>query len=101
MSRPLHFELSGGLYHVTSRGAQREDIYLDDLGREIWLEILSQVCERYHRAIHARCQVTNHYHTARTKSVTKAKRCENAPQPGDKIRAQNQRKLTDRDRTVQ
>ncbi|MFN0037949.1 MAG: REP-associated tyrosine transposase [Burkholderiales bacterium] len=62
MSRPLRLELSGGLYHVTSRGDRREDIYLDDLDRETWLEVLSQVCERYHWAIHAWCQMTNHYH---------------------------------------
>jgi len=30
MSRPLRIELSGGLYHVTSRGDRREDIYLGD-----------------------------------------------------------------------
>jgi len=27
MARPLRIELSGGLYHVTSRGDGREDIY--------------------------------------------------------------------------
>jgi putative transposase len=62
MSRPLRLELSGGLYHVTSRGDRREDIYQDDTDREIWLEILAQCCERYHWAIHAWCQMTNHYH---------------------------------------
>ena len=62
MSRPLRLELSGGLYHVTSRGDRREDIYLDDSDREIWLDVLTQVCERYHWAIHAWCQMTNHYH---------------------------------------
>ena len=30
MSRPLRLELAGGLYHVTSRGDGREDIYLSD-----------------------------------------------------------------------
>ena len=30
MARPLRIELAGGLYHVTSRGDRREDIYLDD-----------------------------------------------------------------------
>ena len=29
MSRPLRIELTGGLYHVTSRGNRREAIYLD------------------------------------------------------------------------
>jgi REP element-mobilizing transposase RayT len=47
---------------VTSRGDRREDIFLDDTDREAWLETLAQCCERYHWAIHAWCQMTNHYH---------------------------------------
>ena len=62
MSRPLRLELSGGLYHVTSRGDRREDIYVDDIDREAWLETLAQCCERFNWAIHAWCQMTNHYH---------------------------------------
>lgn len=62
MSRPLRLELSGGLYHVTSRGDRCEDIYIDDIDREVWLETLAQCCERYNWAIHAWCQMTNHYH---------------------------------------
>ena len=33
MARPLRIELAGGLYHVTSRGDRRKDIFLDDGGR--------------------------------------------------------------------
>jgi REP element-mobilizing transposase RayT len=62
MSRPLRLELSGGLYHVTSRGDRREAIYSDDTDREAWLETLAQCCERFNWAIHAWCQMTNHYH---------------------------------------
>jgi len=62
MSRPLRIELSGGLYHVTSRGDRREDIYFDDEDRHAWLGILKQVCERFNWCVHAYCQMTNHYH---------------------------------------
>lgn len=62
MSRPLRLEFSGALYHVTSRGDRREDIYADDSDREAWLDTLSQCCERFNWAIHAWCQMTNHYH---------------------------------------
>jgi putative transposase len=62
MSRPLRLELCGGLYHVTSRGDRREDIYVDDTDREAWLETLGQCCERCNGAIHAWCQMTNHCH---------------------------------------
>lgn len=62
MSRPLRLEIAGGLYHVTSRGDRREDIYHDDADRETWLATLAQTCERYNWLIHAWCQMSNHYH---------------------------------------
>lgn len=62
MARPLRLELSGGLYHVTSRGDGREDIYLSDADRVAWLEVFGQVCKRFNWVCHAWCQMTNHYH---------------------------------------
>ena len=62
MSRPLRLELAGGLYHVTSRGDRREDIYHNDTDRQLWLTILAQTCERFNWQIHAWCQMRNHYH---------------------------------------
>jgi putative transposase len=62
MARPLRLELAGALYHVTSRGDGREDIFLDDQDRLAWLEILGQVCARFNWVCHAYCQMTNHYH---------------------------------------
>ena len=62
MSRPLRLEFAGALYHVTSRGDRREDIYLDERDREAWLEVVSEVCNRFNWIIHAYCQMTNHYH---------------------------------------
>ena len=53
MSRPLRLEIAGGLYHVTSRGDQREDIYHDEPDRQMWLTILAQTCERFNWQIHA------------------------------------------------
>ena len=43
MARPLRIEYAGALYHVTSRGDRREDIYHDDQDRLIWLDVFSQV----------------------------------------------------------
>ena len=62
MARPLRLELAGGLYHVTSRGDGREDIYLSDTDRLAWLEIFTQVCQRFNWICHAWCQMDNHYH---------------------------------------
>jgi len=62
MARPLRLELSGGFYHVTSRGDGREDIYLSDADRLAWLEIFAQVCRRFNWVCYAWCQMNNHYH---------------------------------------
>jgi putative transposase len=62
MARPLRIEYAGALYHVTSRGDRREDIYRDDEDRLIWLEVFAQVCSRFNWRCHAWCQMDNHYH---------------------------------------
>ena len=62
MARPLRIEFAGALYHVTSRGDRREDIYLDDVDRTMFLEVLAEVCERFQWACHAYCLMSNHYH---------------------------------------
>lgn len=62
MTRPLRLEYTGALYHVTSRGDRREDIYLDDVDRNEWLAVLDKVCVRFNWVVHAYCQMTNHYH---------------------------------------
>ena len=62
MSRPLRIEFAGALYHLTSRGDGRDDIYLDDSDRVLFLEVLASVCERFNWACHAYCLMGNHYH---------------------------------------
>ena len=62
MARPLRIEYAGALYHVTSRGDRREDIYLDDEDRLMWLDVFSQVCSRFNWRCHAWCMMDNHYH---------------------------------------
>ena len=62
MVRPLRIEFAGALYHVTSRGDRREDIYDDDTDREIFLEIFGRVVSDYNRVCHGYCLMSNHYH---------------------------------------
>ena len=62
MSRPLRLEFSGALYHVTSRGDRREDIYEDDKDRKAFLSILDSVCDECNWVCHAYCLMSNHYH---------------------------------------
>ena len=62
MARPLRIELAGGLYHVTSRGDGREDIFLDDADRLAWMALFGQVCQRFNWICHAGCLMDNHCH---------------------------------------
>ena len=62
MARPLRIEFAGALYHITSRGDKKADIYLDDDDREAFLVTLNEVCERFNWVIHAYCLMDNHYH---------------------------------------
>ena len=62
MARPLRIEFPNALYHVTSRGDGRDDIYLDDNDRNNFLAVLDQVYERCNWECHSDCLMTNHYH---------------------------------------
>ena len=62
MARPLRLEFAGGLYHVTSRGERREDIFTGDEDRLAWRGIFADVCERFNWVCHAYCLMSNHYH---------------------------------------
>ena len=62
MARPLRLEYSGALYHVTSRGNAKADIFLDDADRRIFLRTLGSTIARYGWVLHAFCLMGNHYH---------------------------------------
>jgi putative transposase len=62
MSRPLRIEFPGALYHLTSRGDGRDDNYLTDDDRALFLSVLGQVCEHFNWECHSYCLMTNHYH---------------------------------------
>ena len=62
MSRPLRVEYPGALYHLTLRGNARGEIFLDDNDREMFLDVLGSVVERFGWRIHAYCLMGNHYH---------------------------------------
>ena len=62
MARPIRLEFAGALYHITSRGDRREDIFDTDDDRKSFLTILGEVCEQYNWDCHAYCLMSNHYH---------------------------------------
>ena len=62
MARPLRIEFPGAVYHVTSRGNARADIFVDDHDRELFLKVLGQVVRCCNWLCHAYCLMDNHYH---------------------------------------
>ena len=62
MARPLRIEYPGALYHVTSRGNEREPIFIEDADRHVFLDRLGEVVESHLWLCHAYCLMTNHYH---------------------------------------
>jgi len=62
MARPLRIQFEGAVYHVTSRGNARQEIFLDDKDRNSFLETLGRVVDRFGWICHAYCLMNNHYH---------------------------------------
>ena len=62
MARPLRLEFAGAIYHLTSRGNDRQKIFFTDADRELFLNTLSGVVSRYGWICHAYCLMANHYH---------------------------------------
>ena len=48
MARPLRIEYPGAVYHITSRGNARQDIFLDDDNREEFVELVGLVVQWPH-----------------------------------------------------
>ncbi len=62
MVRPLRIEYPGAAYHITSRGNARADIFIDDTDRQVFLDVLTLVVEKYNWLCHSYCLMSNHYH---------------------------------------
>jgi len=62
MARPLRIDIPGGIYHVTSRGLDRQDIVRDDADRGKWLSLLGRVAAQRNWRVFAWALLGNHYH---------------------------------------
>jgi putative transposase len=62
MARPLRLEYPGALYHLTSRGNAKQDIFVDDADRRIFLRLLGDTVTQYRWLIYSYCLMGNHYH---------------------------------------
>lgn len=64
MARPLRIEYPGAVYHVTSRGNRRCDIFCDDDDRGAFLKILCETLRQFDIHCYCFCLMGNHYHLA-------------------------------------
>ena len=62
MARPWRIEYEGALYHVFSRGNNRQDIFVTDDDRRQFLDTIGQMSERFDNRIFAYVLMDNHYH---------------------------------------
>lgn len=62
MSRPLRLEHSGAIWHVTSRGNEKRDVFRDDEDRLGFLDVLGRTVELFGWRLHAYVLMGNHYH---------------------------------------
>ena len=62
MSRPLRIEIENGIYHVTSRGWERQVIVTDDGDRQPWFVMLDRVARRFGWRFFAWMLMDNHFH---------------------------------------
>ena len=62
MARPLRIAYPGAYYHVMNRGLSRRDVFLEDKGRERFLDLLSEIARLWKIEIYAYCLMNNHYH---------------------------------------
>ena len=62
MPRSPRLEYPGALYHVTSRGVQRNTIFLDDRDRHTFLSLLARALDAGNAHAFAYCLMGNHFH---------------------------------------
>jgi putative transposase len=62
MPRQMRIEYPGAIYHVLSRGDQREPIFLDEGDHHDFLKTLTEACEKAGFEVHAYCLMPNHFH---------------------------------------
>lgn len=62
MGRPNRIEYPGALYHVISRGNEKQRIFSDEADRLKFLEIIKDYHARYGVLVHCYSLMDNHYH---------------------------------------
>jgi putative transposase len=62
MARAWRIEYEGALYHVLSRGNERRAIFISNEDRELFLDTLAEMSQRFEADLFAYVLMDNHYH---------------------------------------
>jgi putative transposase len=62
MTRPLRIEYPGAFYHIMNRGQSGRKIFLEDQGRQSFLDLLTDIVRLWKVEIFAYCLMDNRYH---------------------------------------
>ncbi len=62
MARQWRIEYPGAIYHVLSRGNNRQDIFQTEDDRHLFFELLEELSSRFAISIYAYVLMSNHYH---------------------------------------
>ncbi len=62
MSRQIRIVLPDAVYHVMTRGNERQNIFRDKQDRDFFLKVLRETQERYEYKVYAFVLMSNHYH---------------------------------------
>ena len=62
MARAWRIEYEGALYHVLSRGNEKQDIVINDDDRKLFLDTCSEMSERFEIDLFSYVLMDNHYH---------------------------------------
>jgi putative transposase len=68
MPRSSRVVIEGCAHHVTQRGNNRQDVFLVDDDRRVFLSLLSEAAESFSLAVDGYCLMTNHVHLVVTPS---------------------------------
>jgi putative transposase len=62
VARPVRIEYEHALYHITARGNERKDIFVNQKDRERFFHYLGVVHQRYEIIVYCYVLMNNHYH---------------------------------------
>jgi putative transposase len=62
MARSLRIQYEGAVYHVSSRGNERKEIFKDEIDRKAFLDLLADSLKTYSVTLYCYVLMENHFH---------------------------------------